>query len=79
MGEPIDLLLTDIVMPEGIDGRELARRLRALSPRLRVIFTSGYSPEIAGLELSLQPGQQFLQKPSAPQELLATVRHCLDA
>ena len=51
---------------------------RAEKSRLRVIFTSGYSAEIAGLELSLLPGQLFLQKPSAPQDLLAAVRHCLD-
>jgi two-component system cell cycle sensor histidine kinase/response regulator CckA len=66
------------VMPEGISGQELAGRLRERRPKLPVIFTSGYSPEIAGRELTLKPGQNFIPKPSRPQELLETVRHCLD-
>ena len=75
---PIHLLLTDIVMPEGINGRELAQRLREHVPTLRVIFMSGYSAEIAGRELTLQPGQNFIQKPSPPNDLLETVRRSLD-
>ena len=75
---PIHLLFTDLIMPEGVSGRELAARLRERNPRLPVIFTSGYSAEIAGRELALQPGQHFLQKPSRPHELLETVRRCLD-
>jgi two-component system, cell cycle sensor histidine kinase and response regulator CckA len=77
--DQIDLLLTDIVMPEGISGRELAARLQERKPGLRVIFTSGYSAEIAGRELTLKPGQNFIQKPSSPTELLETVRRCLDS
>ena len=73
------LLLTDIVMPAGISGRDLAKRLRERNPALRVIFTSGYSPEVAGRDLTLQPGLNFIQKPSSPQELLETVRRCLDS
>ncbi|MEP6619559.1 MAG: PAS domain S-box protein [bacterium] len=76
---PIHLLLTDIVMPEGISGRELADRLRQQNPELRIIFTTGYSAEIAGRELKLQPGQNFIQKPSAPMDLLETVRRSLDS
>lgn len=75
----IDLLFTDIVMPGGISGRELAARLQATHPTLRVVFTSGYSAEIAGRELALQPGQNFIQKPAAPRELLETIRRCLDS
>jgi PAS domain S-box-containing protein len=75
---PIDLLLTDIVMPGGMSGREVALRLQERSPALPVIFTSGYSAEIAGRELTLQPGHRFLQKPAAPAELLEAVRECLD-
>ena len=74
----IQLLFTDIVMPRGISGRELAIRLQARNPKLRVIFTSGYSADIAGRELSLQEGQNFIQKPASPQQLLETVRRCLD-
>ena len=76
--DSIRLLFTDLVMPEGVSGLELAARLQTRNPRLRVIFTSGYSAEIAGRQLSLQEGQNFIQKPSSPQQLLETVRRCLD-
>ena len=74
----IDLLLTDIVMPGGMSGRDLATRLLARNPQLRVTFTSGYSAEIAGRELPLREGQEFLQKPAPAELLLETVRRCLD-
>jgi CheY-like chemotaxis protein len=74
----IDLLLTDLVMPDGIGGMELAARLRERSSQLRVIFTSGYNADISGRELSLQSGQLFIQKPASPALLLETVRRCLD-
>jgi FixJ family two-component response regulator len=70
--------MTDIVLPEGISGIELAARLLKLRPQLRVVFTSGYSADIAGRELTLQPGQVFIQKPCSPQQILETVRKCLD-
>ena len=75
---PVSLLFTDIVMPEGVSGRELAARLQAEDPRLKVIFTSGYSGDVAGRELSLREGQNFLQKPYSRQRLLDTLRRCLD-
>jgi CheY-like chemotaxis protein len=74
----VHLLLTDIMMPEGISGLELATRLRDRSPQLRVIFTSGYSGDVAGPKLHLQEEENFIQKPFAPQRLLETVRRCLD-
>ncbi len=74
----IDLLLTDLVMPGGVDGQELAASLRSKKPGLKVLFTSGYSAAIAGRELKLEPGQRFLQKPCPPEQLLETVRDCLD-
>ena len=75
----IRLLFTDMVMPEGMSGRELAGILRERDPKLRVIFTSGYSADIAGRELSLREGQNFISKPSTTQQLLETVRRSLDA
>jgi CheY-like chemotaxis protein len=75
----IALLLTDLVMPGGVDGRELAAHLRTQNPKLKVIFTSGYSAEIAGRELKLQAGQNFVQKPCPTVQLLETVRNCLDS
>ena len=78
-GEKIDLLLTDIVMPGGISGRDLATRLQERKPGLKVILASGYSSEMAGRELTLQPGQNFIQKPCSPSELLELVRLSLDS
>jgi two-component system, cell cycle sensor histidine kinase and response regulator CckA len=75
----IDLALTDVVMPGGLSGRELADQLLAVQPALRVIFTSGYSTDFSGRELSLDDGQSFLQKPAAPKDILDTVRRALDA
>jgi len=46
----LDLLLTDIIMPEGMNGRELAAELKKRNPNLKVIYTSGYSPEVIGKE-----------------------------
>ena len=75
----IQLLLTDIVMPEGMSGRELASRLQAGNPTLKVMFTSGYSADVAGRELSLLEGQNFIPKPTSPQKLLAAIRQALDS
>ena len=75
--EIVSLLLTDLVMP-GMSGHQLARRVQAEVPKLRVIYTSGYSAEIAGKELVLLAGENFVQKPFNPLDLLKTVRSCLD-
>ncbi len=74
----VALLLTDLVMPGGVSGQQLSARLRADNARLKVVFMSGYSADLAGRELRLEPGQSFLQKPFAPQLLLETVRRALD-
>lgn len=74
----IDLLLTDLIMPDRLNGRELAERLRADEPKLKVIFTSGYSADVVGKDFVLQRGWLYLQKPYDPQKLALTVRDCLD-
>lgn len=74
----VALLLTDLVMPEGISGHQLAHRLQAEKPTLKVIYTSGYSAEIAGHELRLKEGENFVQKPFSPELLLNTIRRSLD-
>ena len=74
----IDLLLTDMVMPEGILGGELAERLLRQAPGLKVIITTGYSPGMAGKDLALLKGANFLPKPYPPSRLAQTVRDCLD-
>lgn len=74
----IDLLLTDMVMPDGISGRELAERLQKEKPELKVIYTSGYSPGMAGKDTALLTGFNFLPKPYPPSRLAEVVRQCLD-
>ena len=77
----VDLLLTDIIMPGGVSGRELAERLRNKNPRLKVIFTSGYSGDILGNETEFvrQTDSRFVAKPCPPHQLLNTIRSYLDA
>ena len=74
----IALLLTDLVMPDGLTGRELAKRLRAEKPRLKVIYTSGYSAEIPSHGFDPNEPALFLPKPYQPHELAGMVRRCLD-
>jgi len=73
----IDLLLTDMVMPEGMTGRELAEELKNRKPDLKVVYTSGYSSDVMGGDLGLRD-TMFLQKPYPPPLLAKTVRDCLD-
>jgi CheY-like chemotaxis protein len=73
----IDLLLTDMVMPEGMTGSDLAKQLKAREPGLKVIYTSGYSSEIMGKEADLL-GTPFLPKPYPAPQLTRLVRDCLD-
>jgi PAS domain S-box-containing protein len=75
---PVDLLMTDMVMPGGIMGSELAERLSSQCPRLKVIYTSGYSPGMAGKDASLLEGRNFLPKPYSIGKLAQFVRKCLD-
>jgi len=77
-GQSVELLVTDLVMPGGITGQRLARQLQTTRPNLKVVFMSGYSSEIAGRALELKSGENFLQKPFAPCQLLETVRRSLD-
>ena len=78
--EEIALLLSDIVMPEGVTGRELAGQLRAQQPALKVIFMSGYSADVIGKDTDFfrRTRSYFLQKPVSSSVLLETVRRCLD-
>ncbi len=74
----INLLLTDMVMPSGMNGSELAKILQSRNPQLKVIYTSGYSPEILRKDSGFTQGINFLPKPYDPQTLLKAVRSCLD-
>lgn len=74
--EPVDLLLTDLVMP-GISGHELANELVALYPHLRVLLMSGYAEQLALCQLSPY-GKKCLAKPFSTPMLLSRVREVLD-
>ncbi len=77
-GHEIRLVLTDIVMPDGLNGRELLERLRAQRPGLPVLCMSGYTAEAVGDGAGVDPSVPYLRKPFPPTELLATVRRLLD-
>ncbi len=72
----LDLLLTDVVMPN-MRGPELAQALRRALPNLRVLYMSGYADESIGLKNALRPGDDFLQKPFSPSELVRRVKRLL--
>jgi DNA-binding NtrC family response regulator len=74
----IDLVFTDIIMPGGLNGRELADRFWAEKPELKVIFSSGYGADALGKDFKLDPKLNYLQKPYLPQTLSRAVRRCLD-
>jgi nitrogen-specific signal transduction histidine kinase/ActR/RegA family two-component response regulator len=77
-GKDVGLLFTDITLPDGMSGRDLAAKLQEDNPRLLVIFSSGYSQEsLEGREQAGQ-GQTFLSKPYHPAELSRAVRVALD-
>jgi signal transduction histidine kinase/CheY-like chemotaxis protein len=75
----IALLLTDVVMPVGISGEELAEKFTAQKPGLKVIYISGYSLQVAGKGFSMLDGPNFLQKPFDDAKLALAVRRSLDA
>ena len=69
----VDLLLTDVVMPE-VSGSQLAERLRGLAPRMRILFMSGYSDEAVQRHGELTASAAFLEKPFTERALARKVR-----
>ena len=78
VGPQVGLLLTDMVMPEGLTGLELTERLQALKPALKVIISSGYSLEIARAGVPTKAGVAYLPKPYEIGVLANLVRQCLE-
>ena len=76
--QPFDLLFTDIVMPGGMNGRELADIAVKMRPEMKVLFTSGYTEQAITHHGRLDPGVQLLSKPYRRQQLAEKVRLLLD-
>lgn len=74
---PIDLLITDVIMP-GLNGRQLAVQLAEQRPDLRVLFTSGYAEDVVVHHGVLEPDVHFVGKPYSLATLSAKVRSILD-
>ncbi|HXZ14117.1 MAG TPA: PAS domain S-box protein [Candidatus Sulfotelmatobacter sp.] len=76
--EPIQLLITDVVMPE-MSGPDLASRLSTLRPTMRVLYMSGYTDDEVLTRKGLPENSAFIQKPFTPDQFLCKVRETLDA
>jgi two-component system cell cycle sensor histidine kinase/response regulator CckA len=75
---PIHLMLTDVVMPGGLNGPQLAKELTSLCPQLKVLFMSGYTDNAIAHYGVLDPAIAFLPKPFTPVDLLRKVREVLE-
>ena len=75
--DEVDLLLTDVVMPE-VNGRALAERLSLTSPSMRILFMSGYSDEAVYRHGEISPNAAFIEKPFTDRTLARKVREVLD-
>ena len=73
----IDLLLTDVTMPLGMSGRDLAAHCHSQNPQLKVIFTSGYNMELSTPDGWLRDDVNFLQKPYRPEQLMQLIETVL--
>jgi two-component system, cell cycle sensor histidine kinase and response regulator CckA len=73
----ISLIYTDLVLPDGMTGRTLAERAQRERPDIKIIFTTGYSRDVAGRELRLCEGENFVQKPCHPNRMLQILRRSL--
>ncbi|MDZ7699219.1 MAG: response regulator [Deltaproteobacteria bacterium] len=71
-------MLTDVVMPE-MNGKELAKKLRAVRPTVKLLFMSGYTSDVMARHGVLDQGMNFIEKPFAFTELAEKVRQVLDA
>jgi CheY-like chemotaxis protein len=74
----VRLVVTDVIMPGGMDGFQLANKLREQEPSLKIIFVSGYNSEVADQGFVRQKGTSYLQKPFIMNEFAHVVRGLLD-
>jgi CheY-like chemotaxis protein len=76
-GREIQLLMTDVIMPE-MNGRDLAQNLLAVYPNIKRLFMSGYTADVIAHHGVLDEGVQFIQKPFSKKDLANKVRQMLD-
>lgn len=77
--QEIDILVTDMIMPNGLNGRELADALKNDKPDLRIIYCSGYANNLPAKDAPTNQREDYLEKPFEPMKLLQKVRDCADA
>ncbi|MGC8836856.1 MAG: response regulator [Anaerolineae bacterium] len=75
---PIHLLLTDVVMPGGMNGKVLGEHLAGRRPEMKVLYMSGYTENAIVLQGVLKAGTPYIQKPFSPRDLARRVRQVLD-
>jgi PAS domain S-box-containing protein len=75
----IDLLFTDIVMPGGMDGHELARRAREMRPDIKILFTSGFTAAAASATIAVELADRLISKPFRKTELASRIRLIIDS
>jgi DNA-binding response OmpR family regulator len=75
-GSPIDLLISDVVLP-GINGRVTAQRVQRLHPAMKILYTSGYTAAVIDSKEFLEQSINFIAKPFTAQEISAKVREIL--
>jgi len=74
----LDLLFTDVSLPDGMNGTDLAKQVRARRPETRILFTSGYAEDAMARDGSAENGTSLLPKPYRKGELADKVRDILD-
>jgi nitrogen-specific signal transduction histidine kinase/CheY-like chemotaxis protein len=77
--QPVDLLLTDVIMPGSVNGRELGKSVSLSHPKTKVLYMSGYTDNVIIPNGALDPILAFLAKPFTPHALTRKVREILDA
>ena len=74
----IDLLFTDMIMPNGVSGQDLVKAARRLRPNMKALLTSGYSERFVHARAEARPNARLLTKPYRREKLATTVRNALD-